>query len=227
MYSVFWYEFSIKTRKSFWFRRKIEGGTNGNFFEERKGIQELAEIGIQGFSFFNVIGNWEEGFTFEYELFDVNEKKYIFDPHVVNDYSDFQFISSWERNYKSWKYQKEFPVKIVKYENLIDDINLCFFEIIKFINKITNNKEPIDLKKMNNSINSTSFKKLKEIEKNKGFLESVKSKKKNSQIPFFNMGPKNDWKKILSEDLNGICTSNLCIFLSVSVDHASKGATFF
>ena len=145
--------------------------------------------------------------------FMLNEKKYIFDPHVVNDYSDFQFISSWERNYKSWKYQKEFPVKIVKYENLIDDINLCFFEIIKFINKITNNKEPIDLKKMNNSINSTSFKKLKEIEKNKGFLESVKSKKKNSQIPFFNMGPKNDWKKILSEDLklkiNNIFKKNL------------------
>ena len=40
--------------------------------------------------------------------FMMNEKKYIFDHHIENDYSDFQFISSWEKNYKSWKDQKNF-----------------------------------------------------------------------------------------------------------------------
>ena len=145
--------------------------------------------------------------------FMLNEKKYIYDHHVENDFSDFQFISSWEKNYKSWKYQNEFPIKIVKYEDLINDINSCFYEIIKFINQITNKNDLIDEKKMKKSIHSTSFQKLKEIENNKGFLESVKSKKKNFQIPFFNMGPKNDWKKILSEDLkikiNNIFEKNL------------------
>ena len=145
--------------------------------------------------------------------FMLNEKKYIYDHHVENDFSDFQFISSWEKNYKSWKYQNEFPIKIVKYEDLTNDINSCFYEIIKFINQITNKNELIDEKKMKKSIHSTSFQKLKEIENSKGFLESVKSKKKNSQIPFFNMGPKNDWKKILNEDLkvkiNNIFEKNL------------------
>ena len=145
--------------------------------------------------------------------FMLNEKKYIYDHHVENDFSDFQFISSWEKNYKSWKYQNEFPIKIVKYEDLTNDINSCFYEIIKFINQITNKNELIDEKKMKKSIHSTSFQKLKEIENSKGFLESVKSKKKNFQIPFFNMGPKNDWKKILNEDLkvkiNNIFEKNL------------------
>ena len=145
--------------------------------------------------------------------FMLNEKKYIFDHNLENDFSDFQFISSWEKNYKSWKYQNEFPIKIVKYEDLMNNIHSCFYEIIKFINQITNKDELIDQKKMQNSINSTSFKKLKEIEKQKGFIESVKSKKKNFQIPFFHMGPKNDWKKVLNEDLkvkiNNIFEKNL------------------
>ena len=145
--------------------------------------------------------------------FMLNEKKYIFDHNLENDFSDFQFISSWEKNYKSWKYQNEFPIKIVKYEDLSNDINTCFYEIVKFINHITKKNELIDEKKMQNSINSTSFKKLKEIEKQKGFIESVKSKKKNFQIPFFHMGPKNDWKKVLNEDLkvkiNNIFEKNL------------------
>ena len=110
--------------------------------------------------------------------FMLNEKKYIYDHHVENDFSDFQFISSWEKNYKSWKYQNEFPIKIVKYEDLTNDINSCFYEIIKFINQITNKNDLIDEKKMKKSIHSTSFQKLKEIENSKGFLESVKSKKK-------------------------------------------------
>ena len=145
--------------------------------------------------------------------FMLNEKKYIFDHNLENDFSDFQFISSWEKNYKSWKYQNEFPIKIVKYEDLSNDINTCFYEIVKFINHITKKNELIDEKKIQNSINSTSFKKLKEIEKQKGFIESVKSKKKNFQIPFFHMGPKNDWKKVLNEDLkvkiNNIFEKNL------------------
>ena len=145
--------------------------------------------------------------------FMLNEKKYIFDHTLENDFSDFQFISSWEKNYKSWKYQNEFPIKIVKYEDLSNDINTCFYEIVKFINHITKKNELIDETKMQNSINSTSFKKLKEIEKQKGFIESVKSKKKNFQIPFFHMGPKNDWKKVLNKDLkvkiNNIFEKNL------------------
>ncbi len=145
--------------------------------------------------------------------FMLNEKKYIFDHHTENDFSDFQFISSWEKNYKSWKLQKEFPVKLIKYEELIDDVHSCFYQTIKFINKIINNEEKVDLNKMKNSISSTTFRQLKKIEKENGFVEAVKSKKKNSQIPFFYLGPKNNWETILNHKMkvkiNNVFEKNL------------------
>ena len=52
--------------------------------------------------------------------FMMNEKKFIYDYHSKNDYSDFQFISSWEKNYKSWIKSKYFINKFIKYENLYD-----------------------------------------------------------------------------------------------------------
>ena len=56
--------------------------------------------------------------------FMLSEKKYIYDYHVKNDFSDFQFISSWEKNYKSWINQKIFPIKIIKYEDLIKTLDV-------------------------------------------------------------------------------------------------------
>ena len=54
---------------------------------------------------------------------------------------------------------------------------------------------------MKKAINSTSFEKLKEKEKIDGFSESIPSKKeKNKKIPFFNLGPKNNWKNLFDED---------------------------
>ena len=54
--------------------------------------------------------------------------------------------------------------------------------------------------KAKNSIQSTSFNKMKKIEQSKGFNESVLSKNHSKKIPFFHLGPKNDWKKIFNED---------------------------
>ena len=115
----------------------------------------------------------------------LNPKKFIHDYENLREYGDFQFISSWENNYKSWKSQNELPVKIIKYEDLMDKTYVVFTEIIEFINKITKRTEKINKLKIKNSINSTSFHKLKANEKKFGFSESVKSKKDNKQIPFF------------------------------------------
>ena len=41
----------------------------------------------------------------------LNPKKFIHDYENLREYGDFQFISSWENNYKSWKSQHEMPVK--------------------------------------------------------------------------------------------------------------------
>ena len=131
----------------------------------------------------------------------INPKKYIYDYENSEEYSDFQFISSWENNYKAWKSQRDFPIKFVKYEDLMEKTYSVFVEIIEFINRVTNKNEKINKLKIKNSVNSTSFSKLKANEKKFGFSESVKSKKDNKQIPFFFLGPENNWKNILDEDL--------------------------
>ena len=132
-----------------------------------------------------------------------NEKNFIYDVQNLkkDGYSDFQFISSWETNYKSWIVQKQIPFMIVKYENLLKETYLVFKDIIEFINKTTGINDKIYKNKLKNSVQSTSFNKLKDNEKKHGFSEAILSKKSNKKIPFFFLGPENDWKKILPKDL--------------------------
>ncbi len=133
----------------------------------------------------------------------INENNYIYDVSRFDEdgYSDFQFVSSWSTNYKSWTVQKKIPVKIIKYEDLLNKTYAVFKEVVDFINKTTNNNEKINKDKLKNSVNSTSFNKLRENEQKNGFSEAITSKKNNKKIPFFYLGPKNDWKKILDEEL--------------------------
>ena len=128
--------------------------------------------------------------------------KFIYDVARVEQYgySDFQFISSWNINYKSWKVQKKIPIKIIQYEDLLKETYVVFKDIIEFINKTLNIKEEVNRDKLKNSVNSTYFNKLKSDEKKNGFVEAVPSKKNERKIPFFNLGPDNDWRKILDKD---------------------------
>jgi hypothetical protein len=45
-----------------------------------------------------------------------NEKQFVYDVDKVEKFgfSDFQFISSWNINYKSWKKQNKIPIKFIK-----------------------------------------------------------------------------------------------------------------
>ena len=73
--------------------------------------------------------------------------------------------------------------------------------MINFINKTLNNNEKVNNDKLKNAVNSTLFDKLKNREKENGFSEAVLSKEGTKKIPFFYLGPKNDWRKILDDDL--------------------------
>ena len=51
-------------------------------------------------------------------------------------------------------------------------------------------------------LKTTTFEKLKQSEIDHGFSESVTSRKdKDKKIPFFNLGPKNNWREIISDEL--------------------------
>ena len=106
-----------------------------------------------------------------------NQNNYIYDVgNFENDgYSDFQYISSWSINYKSWKVQKKIPIKIIKYEDLLNQTFVVVKDIIKFINEMSQINKKINIDKLKNSVNSTFFDKLKKDEEKNGFSESITS----------------------------------------------------
>ena len=152
----------------------------------------------------NVITSLKNHYNLNYEEalnFIKSERKFIYDFDKKDDYSDFQIISSWEKNYQSWKNNKIFPIKFIRYEDLDNETFKVFKSVIEFISKISKDKKGFNREKAISSINSTSFETLKSLEKKGGFIESVISNKSKKKIPFFYLGPKNDWKRILDEDI--------------------------
>ena len=152
----------------------------------------------------NVITSLKNHYEMNYETslkWMTDPNKFIYDVERVEQYgySDFQFISSWSMNYKSWRVQKKIPIKIIQYEDLLKETYIVFKDIIEFINKSLNIKEEINIDKLRNSVNSTYFDKLKSDEKKNGFVEAVPTRSSKEKIPFFNLGPDNDWKKILDK----------------------------
>ena len=143
----------------------------------------------------------------------IDKNNYTYDFKKKNDFSDYQFTSSWENNYKSWKDNQLIPVMFVKYEDLLKETFFVFKEIIEFINKLSNNKKGFNREKAKNAVKTTSFENLKKMEESKGFSESIISREDKKNIPFFHLGPKNDWKKNFNRNfidkINQIFEKNL------------------
>ena len=164
----------------------------------------------------NVLDSMSRHFQIDYDkaLEVMQDKKgFTYDFKKEKDYSDYQFISSWELNYQSWKNNNLLPIKFLKYEDLLSETFFVFKEIIEFIDKLTNNKKGFSRDKAKNAVRSTNFENLKKIEINKGFSESIISRIGKKKIPFFHLGPKNDWKKNFDtkfvKKLNNIFEKNL------------------
>jgi hypothetical protein len=107
-------------------------------------------------------------------------------------------IASWGKHYNSWKlFQKNFL--LIKYENLLLKPDNEFHKIIRFVEKIFNITFEENLK--NSAIQNNTFEKLKKIEKTKKFEESI-LKPDGTRKDFFNLGPNNNWKKILDPKIS-------------------------
>ena len=92
---------------------------------------------------------------------------------------------------------------LVEYEELIKNPREILIKMLNFIFKMSNNKSNIDLKKVDNVISSTTFEKLKDLEKNDNFDEKPKSMKSN----FFKLGKKNRWQDLLDQDVEKMITN--------------------
>ena len=112
------------------------------------------------------------------------------------------YTGTWTSNFQTWKsFNYKNKYLLVKYEDLTNDPKLIFNKILKFIYSLNETKFDIDKKKFNNVIKTTSFRFMQNLENKYGFIESKINPETNEKIPFFNLGPENDWKKLLDPEI--------------------------
>ena len=84
-------------------------------------------------------------------------------------------LGDWSNHYKSWKNIKFAPIKIIKYEDLVNNPENTFISILNFLKNFMDIN--IQKKKIANVINSCSFDILSDKEKEEGFEEAAIHKK--------------------------------------------------
>ena len=122
--------------------------------------------------------------------------------HNLKNGNVVTLIGNWAENYNFWKQTNE-NFLLVKYEDLLNNINLELEKIVLFLKKYIN--FDVNDNKLQNIIKTTNFNHLKEKEKKGLFDENVYTKSTNRKINFFHQGPENNWKsKLESEIVNEI-----------------------
>jgi len=115
--------------------------------------------------------------------------------------NDMFLMGNWAENFISWKpflnYNKYL---LIKYEDLVSKREETFIKILQFIFRLRNINFTLDSKKMETVLKNTTFENLKNLEKEKGFRESIKGDD-GKQIPFFDKGKSRDWSKNLDKNL--------------------------
>ena len=123
------------------------------------------------------------------------------------DLSNFSFLGSWSNHYWSWKNNFEFKTLTIRYEDLENNSYDEFYKILTFIEEVSGKNNPINIKNLKKSLESTNFSNLKKQEKLHGFKESL-SYKTNNKTNFFNLGFKNDWRKNLPKEISEKMTNH-------------------
>ena len=114
-------------------------------------------------------------------------------------------LGKWNDHYRSWTRDKS-NLLLIKYEDLIKNPENELEKIINFLKKYLN----VETNKNKNKkiLETTSFKSLKEMEQKGLFKENVLSKKDDSKVNFFHLGPANNWKDNLGEDFKNKIEKN-------------------
>ena len=124
------------------------------------------------------------------------EDKFIGNVKNKVNYPLHTLIGSWKTNYNSWKFSgKNFL--LVKYEDLILNPNTEFKRIANYITNTTNIK--FSEEQIKKGIDESSFENLRKFEDKNGFIESIKDSENKKRKKFFNLGPRNNWKKSLDK----------------------------
>lgn len=110
-----------------------------------------------------------------------------------------QFVSDWSSHVQSWINSKEFPVVIVKYEELISSPYESMLKILKAMGR-----SDVDPWVLKSAIKNNSFQNLVKREHEQGFKE----KGRMSPV-FFRKGKSGSWKEELTEDqVSKVCKAH-------------------
>ena len=147
----------------------------------------------------NVVSSWAKFASQSVEeAADTMIKSYRFGGDMNKIEKSLVYMGTWNGNFNSWKSLKDVRrYLLIKYEDLIKDRDAELRKILKFLCNLQGVKFQIDQKKFKNVIESTGFERMQKLEKEQGFREAKVNLKTGEKIPFFNLGPKNDWKKLL------------------------------
>ena len=178
---------------------------NGNNFTDKFNTSAVIYVARDPRNLITSLAHHYEFTLDEAFSFLINKKKIIFPINAekrekdIKDHEDFNFLSDWSTHYQSWKNINFCPIKIIRYEDCLTDIQNVFVSTLDFLSKFI--KFKLNKKKINNALNSTNFKNLNKMEKDEGFKESPISSKTMKRIKFFNLGKKNNWKTLLDKKL--------------------------
>ena len=125
----------------------------------------------------------------------LDEKRFM----LKTDKTASVLLGSWSSNYESWKeLESKNKYLLIKYEDLVNKKKTTLLKIFKFFENL-GMQFNLDMVKLNKAIKSTDFDKMKNLEKKEIFYESVIDENTGKRKPFFNLGPNNDWRKILDD----------------------------
>ena len=120
------------------------------------------------------------------------------------------YIGSWQSHYNSWKvYAKFNRYCLIKYEDLINNTEKTFLNILKFVAHLTRVKFTLDDEKFQNALKTTTFETLQKLEEKETFDEAKENFETGEKIKFFNLGIKNDWKKLLDSKIKSTLEKEL------------------
>ena len=109
------------------------------------------------------------------------------------------FLGSWGFNYNSWKnLQNQKKYLLVKYEDLLKKKKTVLLKIFKYLDSL-GLKSSLDIIKLNKVIKTTEFESMKKKEENETFYEAVIDTNTGKRKNFFNLGPQNNWRKLLDK----------------------------
>ena len=100
-----------------------------------------------------------------------------------------EITKDWSSHALSWTEQKEMAVKIIRYEDLLQDTQAVFSSVVKFLAIDRYD----DVSRVKKAVDFSSFQTLRDNERLKGFRERPTEKS-----IFFRSGKKDDWKNHLT-----------------------------